>query len=162
MKKITAVMMILLAAIFFSGCSSSAASFDVKKEQQAASKQLTAMGKLFSTNETFSRLNTDELKQTLTDKLSDFVTKDELRKMKSEIPQWQAGNYANDLFFIAPRTDEDKAVFLATTPNFTDSHLEEQTLIFQLDYEPEANFSGTTVKLKKEDGTWKVDRIVSE
>lgn len=63
MKKITAVMMILLAAIFFSGCSSSAASFDVKKEQQAATKQLTAMGKLFSTNETFSRLNTDELKK---------------------------------------------------------------------------------------------------
>lgn len=162
MKKLTTVMMILLAAVLFSGCASSAASFDVKKEQQAATKQLTAMGKLFNTNETFSRLNTDELKKALTDKLSDFVTKDELSKMKSEIPQWQAGNYANDLFFLAPRADEDKAVFLATTHQFTDSYLEEQSLVFQLNYDPEANFSGTTVKLKKEAGKWKVDRIVSE
>lgn len=82
--------------------------------------------------------------------------------MKSEVPQWLAGNFQTDIFYLMPDHNRDKAAYLTTTATFTDSDEKAQSLLFQLRFDPEANVSGATVKMVKEDGKWKIARIITE
>ena len=161
MKRILLLLFLVFGTVI-AGCATSASTFDVKKERQEAAKQLKGFGTLLANDAQFSTLDPTTLKRTLGEKLSDYVTKDELSKMKSEVPQWLAGNFQTDIFYLMPDYNRDKAAYLTTTATFTDSDEKAQSLLFQLRFDPEANVSGATVKMVKEDGKWKIARIITE
>ncbi|WP_413522241.1 DUF3828 domain-containing protein [Brochothrix thermosphacta] len=163
MKRIVLLLFLVFGTVIV-GCATSASTptFDVKKERQEAAKQLKGFGTLLANNAQFSTLDPTTLKRTLGEKLSDYVTKDELSKMKSEVPQWLAGNFQTDIFYLMPDHNRDKAAYLTTTATFTDSDEKAQSLLFQLRFDPEANVSGATVKMVKEEGKWKIARIITE
>lgn len=161
MKRIVLLLFLVFGTVI-AGCATSASTFDVKKERQEAAKQLKGFGTLLANDAQFSTLDPTTLKRTLSEKLAAYVTKDELGKMKSEVPQWLAGNFQTDIFYLMPDHNRDKAAYLTTTATFTDSDEKAQSLLFQLRFDPEANVSGATVKMVKEEGKWKIARIITE
>lgn len=163
MKRIVLLLFLVFGTVI-AGCATSASTptFDVKKERQEASKQLKEFGTLLGNNKQFSTMDPTNIKRTMTEKLSGYITKDELSKMKSEVPQWLAGNFQTDIFYLMPQHDENRVGYLTTAAIYKANDETDQSLLFQLRFEPAANISDVTVKLQKEDGKWKIARIITE